>query len=142
MYQIEKNSFIDTGRCSYVDEYGNHAYFIRLEDGFNAKLALHDKNIRAETVKIRYPLTGEGFRLVLNKSCSAQDVTDGINGFITLLHHWMSMINDINFYLTKNECLKVTRPATDTEIWEEKVSRIEKYPELSQVRDFMKTNSR
>ena len=139
MYKLKENSFIDTGKCSYEDEYENRAYFTRTGNGFSAKLSLHDKEIRAETVHICYPLSGEGFRLVLNKSCNAKDVTDGINGFIDLLHHWMKMMADIDFYLTENRQLHSVRPCTDNEIWEEKVSRIEKYPELAQVKAFMRS---
>ncbi len=139
MYKIKENNFIDTGKCSYEDEYGNHAYFTRTENGFNAKLSLYDKKIRAETVHIRYPLSGEGFHLVLNKSCNTKDVTDGIDGFITLLHHWMKMMMDIDFYLTKNDQIHSVRPCTDKEIWEEKVYRIEQYPELAQVKAFMRS---
>ena len=130
MYRLTENEFLEKGVCRYEDNYGNRVMMKRGEEGFVAKLRLRDENIKAEPLRISFPLKGEGINLQLNQTCDAEDVKSGIDGFVNLVQYWISMESTIRLFNADNSYFRNQSDLSDEEIWKAKINALSQFVEL------------
>lgn len=114
MFKLEKNDLLNSGKCWYRDEHGNTAFIVRKENSFTAKIRFNDKSVKAKPLKINVPPVNEdGANLQMNFPAGAlerKDVKSGIEGFTSLVQHWIDMLYDIKFLECSNEWLVNQNP--------------------------------
>lgn len=100
MFKLKNNNMLIDGTCSYIDEYGNRAFFTKREEGFSCKLRFSDKNIVADRVVVDKKKRDDGGApLHLDYSSEnifdKEDVKAAIDGFKDLFAKWVDMIETI-----------------------------------------------
>lgn len=136
MFKLEKNDFLNSGKCWYRDEHGNTVFMLRKENQFTAKIRFNNNLVTAKPLIVNVPPVNEdGASLQMDfpeGALEKEDIKSGIEGFTTLVQHWIDMLYDIKLLECNNKWLQNQNPgASEEDVNEYKIQRLIENEELS-----------